>query len=172
MRGNREVIVRGGHRKSALQKWSRGLSLALATVILATPVVALAPAPVLPQDDPLALANRAAPELAAIAFLGSAALPPALGQPAFAVYVAETGHTLEGIFLDEWRATGEDATFGPPISEPFATPDGTYAQVCARGAYWHDTFGQRMSHCCITLPLPVAAFLYGWVPLGTPVTVS
>jgi lipoprotein-anchoring transpeptidase ErfK/SrfK len=28
-----------------------------------------------------------------------------------------------------------------------------------------------MSHGCINLPLPVAAFLYGWVPLGTPVTV-
>jgi lipoprotein-anchoring transpeptidase ErfK/SrfK len=39
------------------------------------------------------------------------------------------------------------------------------------GAYWHDNFGQRMSHGCINLPLPVAEFLYGWAPLGTPVTV-
>lgn len=40
------------------------------------------------------------------------------------------------------------------------------------GAYWHENFGQRMSHGCINLPLPVAEFLYGWAPLGTPVTVS
>jgi lipoprotein-anchoring transpeptidase ErfK/SrfK len=39
------------------------------------------------------------------------------------------------------------------------------------GAYWHNNFGQPMSHGCINLPLPVAEFLYGWAPLGTPVTV-
>ena len=39
------------------------------------------------------------------------------------------------------------------------------------GAYWHSNFGQRMSHGCINLPLPVSEFLYGWAPLGTPVTV-
>lgn len=39
------------------------------------------------------------------------------------------------------------------------------------GAYWHNNFGQRMSHGCINLPLDVAAFLYQWAPLGTAVTV-
>lgn len=39
------------------------------------------------------------------------------------------------------------------------------------GTYWHNNFGQRMSHGCINLPLDVAQFLYGWAPLGTPVTV-
>ena len=39
------------------------------------------------------------------------------------------------------------------------------------GAYWHNNFGQRMSHGCINLPLDVAAFLYEWAPLGTAVTV-
>ncbi len=39
------------------------------------------------------------------------------------------------------------------------------------GAYWHNNFGQRMSHGCINLPLSVAAFLYGWAPLGTMVWV-
>ncbi len=39
------------------------------------------------------------------------------------------------------------------------------------GAYWHNNFGQRMSHGCINLPLDVAAFLYGWAPLGTMVWV-
>lgn len=32
--------------------------------------------------------------------------------------------------------------------------------------------GNPMSHGCINLPLPVADFLYGWAPIGTPVTGS
>lgn len=39
------------------------------------------------------------------------------------------------------------------------------------GAYWHNNFGQRMSHGCINLPLDVSAFLFDWAPLGTAVTV-
>jgi hypothetical protein len=39
------------------------------------------------------------------------------------------------------------------------------------GAYWHNNFGNRMSHGCINLPLDFAAFLYGWAPLGTEVRV-
>ena len=39
------------------------------------------------------------------------------------------------------------------------------------GAYWHNNFGNRMSHGCINLPLDMASFLYGWAPLGTMVTV-
>ncbi len=39
------------------------------------------------------------------------------------------------------------------------------------GAYWHSNFGQKMSHGCVNLPLDVAAFLYGWAPLGTQVWV-
>lgn len=47
-----------------------------------------------------------------------------------------------------------------------------YEAEALHGAYWHDNFGQRMSHGCINLPLDVAAFLYEWAPLGTAVTVS
>jgi lipoprotein-anchoring transpeptidase ErfK/SrfK len=39
------------------------------------------------------------------------------------------------------------------------------------GAYWHNNFGQRMSHGCINLPLDVSPFLFDWAPLGTAVTV-
>lgn len=86
------------------------------------------------QDDALAQADGEPMELAAISYMGNAELPPALGQANFAVYLPETGHTLSDVFLDYWRATGEDAMFGFPISEPFATEDGTYAQVFERGA--------------------------------------
>ena len=39
------------------------------------------------------------------------------------------------------------------------------------GAYWHNNFGNKMSHGCVNLPLDVADFLYQWAPLGTAVTV-
>jgi lipoprotein-anchoring transpeptidase ErfK/SrfK len=39
------------------------------------------------------------------------------------------------------------------------------------GAYWHENFGNKMSHGCVNLPLDVAEFLYDWAPLGTAVTV-
>jgi hypothetical protein len=72
-------------------------------------------------------------QFASIDFLGDAELPPAVGQPDFAVYIDRTGHTVGGVFLDYWRATGGEATFGAPISEPFASPDGLYSQVFERG---------------------------------------
>ena len=39
------------------------------------------------------------------------------------------------------------------------------------GAYWHNNFGQPMSHGCVNLPLDVAEFLYHWSDIGTPVTI-
>ncbi|MGH2559140.1 MAG: L,D-transpeptidase, partial [Thermomicrobiales bacterium] len=39
------------------------------------------------------------------------------------------------------------------------------------GTYWHSNFGAPMSHGCVNLPLDVAAFLYGWTEIGTPVSV-
>jgi hypothetical protein len=34
-------------------------------------------------------------------------------------------------------------------------------------AYWHDNWGQVMSHGCINMPVDFAAWLYDWTPLGT-----
>jgi hypothetical protein len=39
------------------------------------------------------------------------------------------------------------------------------------GAYWHNNFGQPMSHGCVNLPLDIAEFLYRWADIGTPVTI-
>jgi lipoprotein-anchoring transpeptidase ErfK/SrfK len=39
------------------------------------------------------------------------------------------------------------------------------------GTYWHNNFGSVMSHGCINLPLDVAAWLYDWTPMGTPVRI-
>ncbi|MFN8661075.1 MAG: L,D-transpeptidase [Thermomicrobiales bacterium] len=110
----------------------RGFTVACTALLLGgavgTPLTAHA------QDDALAQSNGQPVELAAISYLGNAELPPAVGQANFSVYLPETGHTLSDVFLDYWRATGEEAMFGFPISEPFATKDGTYAQIFERGA--------------------------------------
>jgi lipoprotein-anchoring transpeptidase ErfK/SrfK len=37
------------------------------------------------------------------------------------------------------------------------------------GTYWHNNFGTPMSHGCVNLPMDVAAWLYNWAPVGTPV---
>ena len=122
------------HRGGVVSGWQRGLGLALSGLLLGMPAAGgLAPGAALAQDDPLALASGDAAEFAAISFLGNAELPPAIGQPDFAVYIEESGHTLGDVFLDYWRATGEDAMFGLPISEPFASRDGYFSQVFERG---------------------------------------
>src|SRR5215213_3754885 len=124
------------HRPGSVGRWQRGLCLAFAAVLIGSPAAALISVEqVQAQDDPLALSDGQGDPaaLAAISFLDNAELPPAIGQPDFSVYIEETGHTLSGVFLDYWRATGEDAMFGPPISEPFATTDGYYSQVFERG---------------------------------------
>lgn len=46
-----------------------------------------------------------------------------------------------------------------------------YQAEALHGAYWHNNFGQRMSHGCINQPLDIAAFMYDFSPLGTPVNV-
>jgi hypothetical protein len=58
---------------------------------------------------------------------------PDFGQPLDKVWVAETGHTLQSTMLDYWRANGAAATYGNPISEPFAGETGTYSQAFENG---------------------------------------
>ncbi|MFT4037446.1 MAG: L,D-transpeptidase [Thermomicrobiales bacterium] len=108
-----------------------GVTLALTALLLGSSLGA--PLAARAQDDALAQSNGEPEKFAAISYMGNAELPPHVGQASFAVYVPETGHTLSDVFLDYWRATGEAAMFGLPISEPFATEDGTYAQIFERG---------------------------------------
>ena len=39
------------------------------------------------------------------------------------------------------------------------------------GTYWHNNFGNPMSHGCVNMPIDVAKFLYDWAPTGTEVHV-
>lgn len=89
----------------------------------------------------------------------------------FRVRLKYPSQDMEG-FTD---ATGEVLGFGlaPAGTVPYVVadvPDILYFNLDAEalhGAYWHNNFGQRMSHGCVNLPLDFAAWLYGWAPLGT-----
>lgn len=39
------------------------------------------------------------------------------------------------------------------------------------GTYWHNNFGQRMSHGCVNLPIDLAKYVYDWSPEGLEVSV-
>lgn len=39
------------------------------------------------------------------------------------------------------------------------------------GTYWHNNFGQRMSHGCVNLPIDLAKYVYDWSPKGLEVSV-
>ena len=58
---------------------------------------------------------------------------PDLGHTELAVYVPETGHTVRGLMLEFWRATGASSVLGHPITEPFASPEGYYSQAFENG---------------------------------------
>ena len=39
------------------------------------------------------------------------------------------------------------------------------------GIYWHENFGEPMSHGCVNLPMDVAEWIYRWAPVGMPVLI-
>ncbi|MGH2532815.1 MAG: L,D-transpeptidase family protein [Thermomicrobiales bacterium] len=83
-------------------------------------------------------------------------------------FTDETGEVI-GLGDDE-----EDRPSGSDTYEVEDVPHVMYINADAEalhGAYWHNNFGNRMSHGCINLPLDFAHFLYGWAPLGTVVWV-
>ncbi|GIL08625.1 MAG: hypothetical protein BroJett033_1360 [Chloroflexota bacterium] len=47
-----------------------------------------------------------------------------------------------------------------------------YAGYAIHGTYWHNNFGQPMSHGCVNLPPDEAKWFYDFAPIGTPVTVQ
>jgi LysM repeat protein len=42
-----------------------------------------------------------------------------------------------------------------------------YSGYALHGAYWHNNFGNPMSHGCVNLPVDVAKWMYDWAPIGT-----
>jgi lipoprotein-anchoring transpeptidase ErfK/SrfK len=46
-----------------------------------------------------------------------------------------------------------------------------YGSYAIHGTYWHHNFGRPMSHGCVNISTPDAAWLYNWASIGTPVVV-
>lgn len=47
-----------------------------------------------------------------------------------------------------------------------------YAGYAIHGTYWHNNFGQPMSHGCVNLPNDEALWFYNWAQVGTPILVQ
>ena len=43
--------------------------------------------------------------------------------------------------------------------------------IAFHGAYWHNNFGNQMSHGCVNMPVWQAEYVYNWAPVGTEVSV-
>ena len=112
------------------QGW-RGTGYRRVTVLLVAVIVA-ALLPLAPGQASRAVSAQPA---SALENLAGVALPPALGQTERQVYVPATGHTLSGVLLDYWRATGAEAGFGNPLSEPFAAENGYLSQAFEAGVF-------------------------------------
>jgi lipoprotein-anchoring transpeptidase ErfK/SrfK len=79
----------------------------------------------------------------------------------FAVLTKLPSQTMEGVIGGEYYNV-------PDVPSVLYFTNSGHA---LHGTYWHNNFGTPMSHGCVNLPLDVAAWLYDWAPVGTPVLV-
>src|SRR5215217_7034378 len=59
-------------------------------------------------------------------------------SPPTTVYIPETGHSIDGLFLDLWRSGGGVLSYGNPITSEITEPEGKIVQYYqyARFEYW------------------------------------
>jgi lipoprotein-anchoring transpeptidase ErfK/SrfK len=84
--------------------------------------------------------------------------------------------TVIGTFAVYQKLRYDDMEGGTPGIDYYFTPDVPYTMYfydgyAIHGAYWHNNFGYPMSHGCVNLPVPAAAWMYDWTPIGTTVWV-
>jgi lipoprotein-anchoring transpeptidase ErfK/SrfK len=79
----------------------------------------------------------------------------------FAVLTKLPSQTMEGVIGGEYYNV-------PDVPSVLYFTNSGHA---LHGTYWHTSFGTPMSHGCVNLPLDVAAWLYNWAPVGTPVLI-
>jgi lipoprotein-anchoring transpeptidase ErfK/SrfK len=79
----------------------------------------------------------------------------------FAVLTKLPSQTMEGVIGGEYYNV-------PDVPSVLYFTNSGHA---LHGPYWHNNFGTPMSHGCVNLPLDVAAWLYKWAPVGTPILI-
>lgn len=62
------------------------------------------------------------------------------------VYIPETGHTLDQVFLDEWRNNGGASTYGYPVTPEIEQPDGTIIQYLQYARFEYYPAGNADGH--------------------------
>jgi lipoprotein-anchoring transpeptidase ErfK/SrfK len=80
--------------------------------------------------------------------------------------------TPSGMFTVTQKAESR-YMFGPDFDLP-AVPWVLYFDSqghAIHGTYWHNNFGQQMSHGCVNAPTAAAAWLYNWAEAGTPIVI-
>ncbi len=84
---------------------------------------------------------------------------------------AQDTPTIRGTFRI-YRKLGSQRMRGPGYDLP-DVPHVMYFKggYAMHGTYWHNNFGQPMSHGCVNIPPGKAAWLYDWAPQGTVVVV-
>jgi hypothetical protein len=95
--------------------------------------------------------------LMALAIMMTMVIAPFAGQvrrasaddwsPPSTVYIPETGHSIDGVFLSYWRANGGANSFGNPISAEL-TQNGHTVQYYqyARFEYWPEDADGNVVH--------------------------
>ncbi len=90
-------------------------------------------------------------------------------------FLVSTGLPQTPTVLGEYsieRKYDETTMTGPGYSLPHVKWTMYFYQGYGiHGAYWHNNFGQPMSHGCVNMKDEEAEWLYNWAPLGTPVLV-
>jgi len=79
----------------------------------------------------------------------------------YAILTKLPSQTMEGVIGGEYYNV-------PDVPWVMYFTNGGHA---LHGTYWHSNFGTPMSHGCVNLPMDVAAWLYDWAPVGTPVLI-
>ena len=108
-------------------------------------------------------------------------------------YLFENGQVIDSFLISSGTAghdshTGSFRITAKLTSQNMGNPDLTKApnyytqnvpdvmyyngDEALHGAYWHNNFGNVMSHGCINMPLDKAANVFDWAPMGTEVTVT
>lgn len=80
--------------------------------------------------------------------------------------------TVVGDFRVYWKLTSQTMT-GPGYYLPGVPWVMYFYQGYAlHGTYWHNNFGQPMSHGCVNMPTDQAEWFFRWAEVGTPVHVQ
>src|SRR5687768_9185119 len=83
------------------------------------------------------LAGIVALLMIAVPSVGAYPIDPNWSPPS-TVYIPETGHSIDGLFLDLWRSGGGTLSYGNPITPEFTEDEGQIIQYYeyARFEYW------------------------------------